>query len=118
MGKIKEDIKCKYIFKEDYNPLYVNGAQGGINSLGEIVINYYLERTALPNSQTFSINEGKMDNKPNQEEPIDLQNSFVRVVQNGVIMNYQTAKEIHRWLGEHISALEEITKKHENKGKK
>jgi hypothetical protein len=28
-------------------------------------------------------------------------------------MNYQTAKEIHRWLGENISALEKISKKWE-----
>jgi len=41
-------------------------------------------------------------------EPSDLKNSFVRVFQNGVIMNYQTAKEVHKWLGEHIENLENI----------
>jgi len=41
-------------------------------------------------------------------EPSDLKNSFVRVFQNGVIMNYQTAKEVHKWLGEHIKNLENI----------
>ncbi len=110
-----DKIKCKYIFDDNYNPVYVNGAQGGINPLGEIVVNFYLERSALPNSQTFSIKDGKMSKEPAEMEPQDLKNSFVRVIQNGVIMNYQTAKEIHRWLGEHIKNLESITGQNENK---
>jgi hypothetical protein len=39
----------------------------------------------------------------------DLKNSFVRKIENGIIMNYQTAKEIHKWLGKHIEKLEEIS---------
>lgn len=102
-----EKIKCKYIFKDDFNPIYVNGAQGGINPLGEIVINFYLERAALPNSQTYEIEGGDLRTaKELESEPKDLKNSFVRVIENGVIMNYQTAKEIHQWLGKHIEKLE------------
>lgn len=102
-------IKCKYIFKDDYNPVYVNGAQGGINPQGEIVIDFYLERNALPTSQTFEIVEDKLSAKEIETEPEDLKNSFVRVIENGVIMNYQTAKELHNWLGNHISQLEELS---------
>jgi len=51
-------ITYKYIFEKDYNPLYVNGAQGGINPLGEIVIDFYLERNAIPVSQTCEIKDG------------------------------------------------------------
>lgn len=105
----KDTIKCKYIFDEDYNPLYVNGAQGGVNNLGEIVVNFYLERIALPKAQTFSVEDGEMGKEHlDAIEPSDLKNSFVRVFQNGVIMNYQTAKEVHKWLGEHIKNLETI----------
>ncbi len=109
----KKEIKCKYIFENDYNPLYVNGAQGGINPMGEIVVNFYMERTALPKSQTFGIDKGKIGKEISAVEPEDLNNSFVRFIQNGVIMNYQTAKEIHRWLGEHIKNLEKISKNNE-----
>ncbi|MCB0744832.1 MAG: hypothetical protein KDC67_13070 [Ignavibacteriae bacterium] len=101
-------IKCKYIFKDEYNPKYINGAQGGINPQGEILINFYLERNALPNSQTFQIEDNKIIPKEIESEPKDLNNSFVRVIENGVIMNYQTAKEIHKWLGNHIGKLEEL----------
>jgi ssDNA-specific exonuclease RecJ len=107
-------IKCKYIFSDDYNPIYVNGAQGGINTQGEIVVNFYLERKALPVSQTYEL-EGEQINitKEIEAEPSDLKNSFVRVIENGIIMNYQTAKEIYKWLGNHIEKLERLSNKGE-----
>ncbi len=104
-----DKVKCKYIFKDDFNPLYVNGAQGGINSQGEIVINFYLERNALPISQTYGIEDGKIGGEEIESEPSDLKKSFVRVIENGVVMNYQTAKEIHKWLGSHLEKLEELS---------
>lgn len=105
-----DKIKCKYIFNEEYNPKYINGAQGGINSQGEILINFYLERIALPKAQTYQIEKDKLIPKEIEKEPKDLNNSFVRIIENGVIMNYQTAKEIHKWLGKHIRQLEEVSK--------
>ena len=110
---MKNKVKYKYIFDDSYNPLYVNGAQGGINPGGEIIINFYLERMALPNSQTVNIKDGKLTNTVSDVEPNDLDSSFVRVVKNGVVMNYQTAKEIHKWLGDHIANLEKIAKQNE-----
>jgi len=103
-----ETIKCKYLFEKDYNPVYINGAHGGINPLGEIVIHFYLERNALPLSQTFEVENGRIKPEDIESEPEDLKNSFVRVIKNGIILNYQTAKEIHKWLGNHISKLEEL----------
>ena len=103
-------LKCKYIFNDDYNPKYVNGAQGGINPQGEIIINFYLERNALPNSLTIEFEENKNTPKEIETEPKDLNNSFVRYIENGVILNYQTAKEIHKWLGNHIEQLEKLSK--------
>jgi len=29
-------------------------------------------------------------------------------MENGVIMNYQTAKEVHRWLGEQLKQIENL----------
>lgn len=105
-----DKIKCKYIFEDNYNPKYVNGAQGGINPQGEIVVNFYLERNALPVSQTFGIDSGKISAQEVESEPSDLKNSFVRVIENGIVLNYQTAKEIHKWLGNHIETLETLSK--------
>jgi hypothetical protein len=106
MGK---KIKCKYIFADDYNPVCVNGAFGGVNPQGEIVINFYFERAALPNSQTYEIVSKKLKEIESEREPRDLSDSFVRVVNTGIILDYRHAKIIYEWLGENIKKLESHT---------
>ncbi len=104
----KDKLKCKYIFDSGYNPKYINGAYGGVSSRGEIVVNFYLERAALPNSQTYLVGDDNIQEEViDEREPKDHTISFVRVIENGIILDYKNAKEIHRWLGEHIEKLEE-----------
>ena len=42
------------------------------------------------------------------EEPDDLKNSVVRFVDSGVILNYESARNIHLWLGERLKEMESI----------
>lgn len=44
MSDKKNELKFKYIFDDSYNPVYVNGAHGGVTPRGELVVNFYLER--------------------------------------------------------------------------
>lgn len=102
----KQSLKFKYIFSDDYNPVYVNGAQGGVNPQGEIVANFYLERLALPTAQTQVVTpEGRLG-EVIETEPKDWNQSFVRFVKNGIVMNLQSAKSIHVWLGGLIEQCE------------
>lgn len=101
-------LKIKYIFSDDYNPVYVNGAYGGLSPRGDIVINFYFERQALPNIQTYEMHEGIIGPEIIEErDPADHLGSMVRYVSNGIILDYQNAKEIHRWLGTHIKSMED-----------
>jgi len=110
MDKSQEPkVTFKYIFDPNYNPEYVNGAQGGVNPKGEIIMNFYLERFALPNSQTHALKDNSLGPIIGLD-PEDLNSSFVRMVKSGVVMNLQTAKDIYQWLGGHIARLEEIEK--------
>lgn len=114
----KDEVKFKYIFSDDYNPIYVNGAFGGINLQGEIVINFYLERHGLPISQSFEIKkDGKLGNEIGKE-PEDLRTSMIRFVQSGIILNLINAKKIHKWLGGHIAKLEQLSKLNKNQRRK
>lgn len=100
------EIVFKYRYRDDYNPVYVNGAQGGVNPQGEIVVNFYFERLAVPIDQTQLLTEdGRLGNVV-KNKPEDLNHSFVRYIENGVVMNLQTAKSIHDWLGKQIAILE------------
>ncbi|SNB48049.1 hypothetical protein [Geobacter sp. DSM 9736] len=104
----KPEVTFKYVFSYNYNPVYVNGAHGGVSPRGEIVVNFYLERPALPNSITHEINPNGTIGSETAQEPEDLKNSLVRFVSDGVILNYESARNIHHWLGERIKELEAI----------
>ena len=101
-------IKFKYIFDYGYNPVYANGAHGGVSPRGELVMNFYLERVALPESITHEINPNGTIGQEVDAEPADLAQSLVRVIKSGVVMNYQNARELHLWLGERIKEMEAI----------
>lgn len=99
-------VTFKYKYPDDYNPQYINGAQGGVNVQGEIVANFYFERLPLPNSVTHEINNDGLPGNVVATKPEDLPYSVLRYVQSGVVMNLEVAKQIHSWLGKHIELLE------------
>lgn len=102
----ENQIKVKYKYSDDYNPQYINGAQGGINIQGEIVANFYFERIPMPNSITQELSKEGMLGKTVATEPEDLGRSVLRYVQSGVVMNLEVAKQIHKWLGDQITLRE------------
>jgi hypothetical protein len=108
MSSKKPEFKFKYIFSYDYNPVYANGAHGGVTPRGELVVNFYQERQPLPNSITHELNPNGTIGREVDVEPDDLNKSLVRFVANGVVLNHQTAREIHYWLGEKIKELDAI----------
>ena len=99
----ENQIKVKYKYEDDYNPQYVNGAQGGINVQGEIVVNFYFERVPMPNSVTHEVSKEGLLGPAIATEPEDLTRSVLRYVQSGVVMNLEVATQIHRWLGDQIA---------------
>jgi len=108
MAQNKPELKFKYIFDYGYNPVYVNGAHGGVSPRGELVMNFYLERMALPESISHEINLNGTIGKETAAEPDDLAQSMVRFIEAGVVMNYQNARELHLWLGERVKELEAL----------
>ncbi len=103
----KPVIKFKYICSPLYNPVYINGAYGGVSPQGEINVNFYLERKGLPKYHEFYVdNKGKMTEK--SIIPEDHKMSMVRVVETGITMNLRGAKGVHKWLGAKIKELEQL----------
>ncbi|MGD0843910.1 MAG: hypothetical protein ABSA06_06030 [Geobacteraceae bacterium] len=108
MSQNKPELKFKYIFDYGYNPVYANGAHGGVSPRGELVMNFYLERMALPESITHEINPNGTIGSETAAEPADLAHSMVRFIEAGVVMNYQNARELHLWLGERVKEMEAV----------
>ena len=106
----KPELAFKYIFNYAYNPVYVNGAHGGISPRGELVMNFYLERPPLPQEIRHEINQNGTIGAVCGEEPQNLNNSMVRFVDNGVILNYESARNLHYWMGERLKEMEAVEK--------
>ncbi|HJV34285.1 hypothetical protein [Geomonas sp.] len=102
------EMTFKYIFTYDYSPVYINGAHGGVSPRGELVMNFYLERQPLPNALSYEITPAGSIGAETGVEPADLGQSLVRQVVNGVVVNLQTARELHYWLGEKIREMEAL----------
>ena len=107
-GNNDSSFAFKYIFTYDYNPVYVNGAHGGISPRGELVANFYLERPPLPNEITHSISNAGAIGDITDVDPEDLNSSLVRYVPCGIVLNYANARNLHQWLGDKISEMEQM----------
>ena len=102
----QKQIKFKYVFPEDYNPTYANGAAGGISAHGEIIVNFFLERTPLPKDVTNLVNpDGTLGGIINVN-PENLDELVIRYVATGIVLNEDSAKAIYTWLGEQIQELQ------------
>ena len=108
MSQRKPEINFKYVFNYSYNPSYVNGAQGGFSPRGEMVINFFLERQALPEAITHEITSEGAIGQQTGVEPENLDSSLVRFIDTGVVMSYENAKVFHAWLGDKLSEMEQM----------
>jgi hypothetical protein len=95
----------KYQFSNDYNPIYVNGAYGGVDSNGDIIANFYLERHPLPKKQTIYA-DGTIE-----DDPQDLKQTILRYVETGIVMNTKTAQQLADWLYQKIEQAKAICEK-------
>jgi len=100
-----ETVRFKYVFPDDYNPVYINGAYGGFGPRGELTINFYLERQPVPKEECRTINDDGSVGEQVKIEPDDLTHLVVRYVNTGVIMSQETARLIYAWLGEHLAKM-------------
>jgi hypothetical protein len=110
----KPQIIFKYLFSEDYNPVYVNGAHGGVSPRGELVVHFYLERPGVPVSITHEVTANGTIGAEIDEVPADFKQTLYRAVESGVVMNYDSARNFHHWLGERLKELESLQQARES----
>jgi len=71
-----------------------------------MVINFYLERQALPNAVTHEITPDGTIGRETEVSPENLNNSLVRFIDTGVVMSYENARIFHSWLGDKLREVE------------
>ncbi|HLF47411.1 MAG TPA: hypothetical protein VI548_13365 [Chitinophagaceae bacterium] len=87
----------------NFRELHVDGAYGGVTPKGQFNINFYAERLAIPKATDYKIEDNKLIKIADSE---DSKKGIIREFETGVYMTIETAKEIHKWLGDQISNFE------------
>lgn len=106
-------IKFKYIFDDNYNPVFANGVFGGITPSRQLEINFFFDRHPIPYSETKELSPRGIQDKVIERKPEEEYTTFVRFVNSGVILTLEDAKIIHDWLGKKIKLLENILNEYE-----
>ncbi len=103
-------IVFKYKFSEEYNPVYINGAFGGLSPNGEIILNFYLERKPVPYADNSILDLKGNTLKSESFEPEDFDDIIIRFISNGIVMNLETAKSICVFIQDKIKEAEDRQK--------
>lgn len=101
-------LRVRYEYKqEDSAQLkYAHGVWGGINSQGEIEMNFYVESDAMPAwSERVIEPDGGMG--PEITPHDERQKNIIRQIHTKLVVNYHTARAIQDWLESHLEILED-----------
>jgi hypothetical protein len=104
----KKSLTFKYIFPDDHNPVFANGAFGGVSPSGDIMVHFYTERAALPRKVSHELNPDGTLGEAIDTEPEDHAESLVRFITCGVVLTLEGAKSVHDWLGKKIESAEKL----------
>lgn len=107
MDKIQIPAKIRYEYQEDekVSMQYAHGVWGGINTQGEIEINFYTEQDKIPLcSERYLTPDGGYG--PELAFAEDDTRTVVRKIHSKVILNKHTANAFLTWLAQKIDALE------------
>ena len=106
MDNKTDQITFKFIFPDDYNPVFANGVHGEITPRGEIVMHFVQERRPVPTSIIHSVGEDGTLGPETHRKPESLQSLVIKYVTTGVTLSYADAKSIHAWLGNMLDHFE------------
>ena len=101
-------LRVRYEYKQDESAQlkYAHGVWGGINSQGEIEMNFYVESDALPAWSERAIEpDGGLGPEITPQD--DRQKNIIRHIHTKLVLNYHTARAIQEWLESHLEILED-----------
>ncbi|MEQ8905172.1 hypothetical protein [Ekhidna sp.] len=107
MSDKKEKLNIHYAKSNDFTSNVANGVYGGIAINGTICMNFYIDRVPIPDSVQVQVQK---DGKLIEEGYSGSGVVSVREVTSCSIMDYNTAKSFHDWLGNKLSELEKALK--------
>jgi len=112
----KNSISFEYKVLPTYNAYAVSGVHGGLNASGEVVANFFHERSRIPKKQSYNITEdGQLTIDPDTPKPDD---SIIRNILFSISMNPNTARVVGQWLVDRANEHQDFLEKQDQGGKK
>lgn len=105
-NKEEPTITFRYKISPNYSVYSITGAHGGLNAQGNIIANFFSERSAVPRKETFKID--KNGNLSDQPMKVEKDNSIIRDVLFSISMTPQTARATAKWLNEKADDFEKL----------
>ncbi|MEJ6980728.1 hypothetical protein WG906_09730 [Pedobacter sp. P351] len=104
MAKQQRKITFKYMKSHDFRSVIVNGIFGGVNTRGNLAMNFYVETHEIPKStEHIMLQDGKLSPLPIVPEK-DV--TVIRELPFGILVDLNTAKSIVEWMQKHIAEHE------------
>lgn len=107
MAKDLAPIRIRYEYEQDAGSRvrYAHGVWGGINSQGEVELNFYTESDKLPEySEAILSPDGTLGHEmAPQDENLKL---VTRHIHSRLILNVHTARAVLEWLEDKVDMLE------------
>jgi len=105
--KLPSELEFFFETAPDHRVIASNGAWGGMTPRGDIYIDFFIEKQAVPDSIKNSVSEeGNLGKIIEMKPP----KRFVRELQVGVLLTKLEAQNLVKFLNERIQQLEEIEK--------
>jgi len=100
---MEKELKIKFHIPDNHKLHFVTSVWGGVNAKGMVEINFLHDRPPLPKSSVDVVDElGNLIKSKIDTSGYEL----VRIVQTGVVMDIDSAKNLLNWLKEKIDAWE------------
>ncbi|NQU63239.1 MAG: hypothetical protein HQ517_02995 [SAR324 cluster bacterium] len=105
MSEKKQTVEFEYKISPNYSVYAIAGAHGGLNAKGNIIVNFFSERTAMPKKQTYEVNtENGLDLVSEEKKA-----AIIRDVPVGISINAADARAIASWLNAKADEFDRIT---------
>ena len=96
----------EYKISPNFTVYAATGAIGGLNAQGQLIINFFNERAAIPKHQTYDIDEkGALVTPPSEEEKKD---SVIRDVFLAISLPPGVAKGLAQWLNDQADNFDKM----------
>ena len=109
-SKPPQTVSFEYKVPPDYKIYATSGVVGGLNAQGEIIVNVFSERGAIPQKEVRKL---RPDHTLGEKVKTAGKDSIIRHVLFGLSLTPQTARSIAKWLNAKVDQYEELV---ENKG--